>query len=421
MDDQASQPRKFHVLASAYACKPGEGADANLAWQWATGLARAGHEVHVLTRTANRAAIEARLALQPQHGLSFAYTDLPAWLSRLNRRLSYHLWQLPAFFAARRLCRNDTFDIIHDLNFGRFHDPSCLAFLGRPFVLGPVGGGEQAPERMRSSFSLYGLVQDKLRALVNWMVRVDPLMTAVYERSAVTLCKTDETRRSIPERFRGKCLVRPEGGADGPDSLPRRSARGNGRFQVLYVGRLLHWKGLHLGLEAFARLRQRHPEAQLTVIGDGPEEARLHVQAEQLGIADAVAWRPWTDRKLVTEAYGLHHALLFPSLHDAGGKVLLEALSRGLPVVCLDAGDPGRLVDSCSGFRVKAAGAEQAVEGMADALARLAKDKELSRRMSEGAWRRARRDFSWATQIERMEELYRDVCGLPGTRTLALR
>jgi glycosyltransferase involved in cell wall biosynthesis len=409
-----ARPR-LRVLLSAYACEPSKGSEPGIGWNWALGLARAGHEVWVLTRANNRAAIEQALAAAPESDLRsklhFIYYDLPAWARWWKRgargvRTYYLLWQWGAYRRARRLCRETRLDLVHHLTFGVFRHPSFMGLLGLPFVFGPVGGGETAPRALRGSFPLRGVLADFARDLANWLVRVDPLMASVYRRAAVTLCKTAETLNRIPGKYRGKCRVHLEVGTrEDAHPLPRRHAP-HERFRVLYVGRLIYWKGLHLGMMAFARLLERHPEAHLTVVGSGPDESWLHALAQRLGIDAQVTWMRWLERDAVLQVYPRHDVFLYPSLHDSSGNAVLEALTAGLPVVCLHLGGPGELVDGSCGVRVFAGKSAQVVRGLCRALTALADEPRLLQRMSDSAMRRARTHYSWRRQIERMEALY---------------
>jgi glycosyltransferase involved in cell wall biosynthesis len=161
---------------------------------------------------------------------------------------------------------------------------------------------------------------------------------------------------------------------------------------------------------AFARLREAQPRATMTVIGSGPDEAWLRAIAHRHGLEDAVHWSPRVPQPQVMRAYLQHDVLLFPSLHDSSGNVVLEALSRGLPVVCVDAGGPAVLVDDACGFCVPAGEPAQVIEALARALAALASDRTLARRMGAAAVQRAQSHFSWPRQIARMEQLYRLAC-----------
>ena len=140
----------LRILMSAYACEPHRGSEPGIGWHWATRLARTGHHVWVLTRANNRAAIEGVLEREPGAESALRYYDLPEWVCRWKNRagllrLYYLLWQWGAYGVAQRLCREDRFDLVHHITFGVFRLPSFMAFLGLPFVFGPVGGGESAP------------------------------------------------------------------------------------------------------------------------------------------------------------------------------------------------------------------------------------------------------------------------------------
>jgi glycosyltransferase involved in cell wall biosynthesis len=419
---QPAGKRRLRILLSAYACEPDKGSEPGVGWHWALGLARAGHDVWVITRANNAGAIEHALGTQRGANLQFVYYDLPRWLRGWKRgargvRTYYVLWQWGAYRLARRLCRDVRFDVVHHITFGVFRHPSFMAFLGVPFVFGPVGGGEAAPRALRATFPLRGRVIDRARDVANWMVRIDPLMAAVYRRSAAILCKTGETRDAIPARYRDKCRLQLELGIDDPDGRrgphPPRAA---GRFRILYVGRLVYLKGVHLGLAALARLRKTHPEATLTIIGSGPDEAWLRREARRLGVDDAVTWVPWLERAAVMRAYAGHDAFLFPSLHDSSGNAVLEALSSGLPVVCIAAGGPAVLADPSCAFLVPPGTPGETVNALADALARLADDTVLARSMVDAAVRRARQDFSWDRQVARMEQLYHAALPAPAAQ-----
>jgi len=254
---------------------------------------------------------------------------------------------------------------------------------------------------------LRGHAMDLARDAANWLVNIDPMMASVYRRAAVTLCKTAETLQRIPRRYRDKCRVCLEVGTRGDAPVPpRERSPMEDRFRVLYVGRLVYWKGLHLGLEAFAKLIERHPEAHFTVIGSGPQESWLRAYARRLGIAGSITWIPWMERDAVLQAYPRHDVFLYPSLHDSSGNVVLEALAGGLPVVCLRLGGPGELVNDTCGIRVRAGDSAQVVPSLARALGALADEPRLRQRMSEEAMRRARGQYSWSRQIQRIEALY---------------
>ena len=110
------------------------------------------------------------------------------------------------------------------------------------------------------------------------------------------------------------------------------------------ASRLAPWKGVDHLLRTFAVLHARMPEARLVIAGDGPERARLHALAGELGIAGGVTWLGDVDRTRVRE--WMHRASVFVLLSEYEGlsHVLLEAMAEGLPVVASAAGGNVELI-----------------------------------------------------------------------------
>ncbi len=107
--------------------------------------------------------------------------------------------------------------------------------------------------------------------------------------------------------------------------------------QILCVGRLLPNKNVDLVIQALARLRGQGRQLRLTVIGQGPERARLEDLAEDLGLADAVEFlEPLPTRAEILSAMAGAQVLAFPSVREGFGMVALEALACGVPVVTSD-------------------------------------------------------------------------------------
>ncbi|MBC8099306.1 MAG: glycosyltransferase family 4 protein [Armatimonadetes bacterium] len=134
--------------------------------------------------------------------------------------------------------------------------------------------------------------------------------------------------------YRGKLAVIPQFGTD-PDLFQPLSARPDRPFTIGYIGRLVSEKGVHLLLEAAAALPG---EWQLRIVGGGPQRATLAAQAAQLGITQRIVW---VGQVASTEMPAQMHtldALVLPSLtrphwKEQFGRVLVEAMSSGVPVI----------------------------------------------------------------------------------------
>ncbi len=395
------------ILLSAFACEPNAGSEPGIGWHWAIELARVGHEVWVLTAARHRRVIEEELALRPCIDLQFHYYEFPIWFTSTKKgvraiHLHYLIWQWRASRLARRLHKEIGFDRVHHITYGSIRHPSFMGNLGVPFIFGPVGGGERAPWRLRRGTGWRGLAWDAVRDVSNSLVRFDPLMRRTFRQAEAIYVTTHESRAAVPRRWRSNTQVQLAIGID--RALPETESstrRTSGSLRVLYVGQFLYWKGMHLGLTAFSQLNERFPAATLTIVGSGADEKRWRRMGRSLGVDRSIAWLPWTDHSELARIYVRHDVLLFPSLHDSGGSVVLEAMAHGLPVVCLDLGGPAVTVDGTCGRAIQTKGKTKAqVErDLTEALAELHEDPALLERLSLGAQRRVRA-FSWSNQVE---------------------
>lgn len=400
------------VLLSAYVCEPGKGSEPGVGWAWAVEVASLGHEVWVLTRVESKSSVQAELAQNPSlPPLHFIYYDLPLWMTRIikGRRsymIYYRLWQYGAYRFAKRLHAMQRFDLVHHITVGAVRRPSFMGGLGIPFLIGPLGGGERAPFRLRQGYGPRGWIVDLLRDGSNLLIRLDPTMRLTFQQAATIYVRTPRSLRVLPKRFRPKARVELGMGAT-VSSSPRSGVSAISHpqeFRILFIGRFVHWKGIHLALRAFARLRETISDAQFTIVGRGPELRRLERLADRLGISSAVSWiTAWISEERLREIYREHNVMLFPSLHESGGSVVLEAMAHGLPVVCLDLGGPGQLVNNSCG-RVVATGrrsVDEVVKALSEAVAEIAENPPLHTRLAEGAVARAV-DFEWSRVIRRV-------------------
>ena len=403
------------VVLSAFSCAPNQGSEPGLGWGWAVEVARLGHEVLVLTSSERREAIEAELAsgrLPPT--LRFEYF-LPAWLARLQRKglalgyesLTWHtvhlLWQFLVYGHVRRQLADQRFELVHHITFSGIRHPTLLGRLGLPLVLGPLGGGERAPLALRRSLGWRGWLLEAVRDVHTFLIRFDPITRRACRDAEVIYVKTEQTRTALPRRFRDKAVVQMEIGTKDA-AMPARPTRApDGPLRLLYAGRFLYWKGMHLGLRALAELRARGVDARLTMLGGGPDEQAWRALANRLGLGSAVRWVARIEHSRMAEMYGSHDVVLFPSLHDSSGNVVLEALFHGLPVVCLDLGGPAVIATESCGRIVPTAGRSEAqvVGGLADALEELARSEPLLDELSRGAQARAE-TFRWPTLVRRV-------------------
>ncbi len=417
------------ILMSAFSCGPGRGSDPGIGWNMALETARLGHEVVVLTQTEFQAEIERELASgKLPANLSFEIF-IPVWLERLRdaglrcglASSTWHmvsvLWQICALFHARRRYQSTDFDLVHHVSLSGIRYPTLLTRLGPPTVIGPLGGGERAPMALRRTLPWKDWCLDLLRDVHNWSLRVDPMTRSAFRDAELIVLRTEESLVAVPPRYRHKVHINVGMGLAEIADI-EATPRGTGEpFRLIYAGRLLSWKGVHLAIRALAHALAQGADATLTVVGDGPARRGLEQLAGDLGIADRVCWRGEVPRQQLLAMYAGHHAFLFPSLHDAGGTVVLEAWAHALPVICLALGGPGKMVNNACGrvVPVMRRSESDCVAMLGAEILTLAANEDLRLTLSRGAIARCL-EFSWprivaALYTEIDHRLQRDEAG----------
>ncbi len=400
------------VLLSAYSCEPHKGSERGVGWNVACEVAKH-HEVWVLTRPdESQAAIESELQSNPIPNLHFIYFTLPFWKDSLRwgqsgaMQLHYYLWQIQAYFVAHRLHQEISFDIAHHVTFVRYATPSFLCFLPIPFVWGPVGGGESTPAPFWKDFSLKSKLYETLRAVWRLVGECDPFTRMTARRSAIALATTQDTAHRMHKM--GAHQVQVESALFfleqqlwefEPTTLPVHTP-----VRFISIARLLHWKGLHLSLPAFAAAQLA--DAEYWILGEGPELENLQALSRRLGINAQVKFFGHLDRDQVLDKLKQSSVLVHPSLHDSGGWVCLEAMAAQRPVICLDIGGPAQQVTAATGIKVSAINPEQSIQEITQAMIKLANSRNLLDRMGEAGHHHIQKLYSWESKGQQFSDLY---------------
>ena len=405
----------MRVLISAYACEPDKGSEPGVGWNWTRQIARF-HDVWVITRANNRESIDHALAQAPIPNVRWVYFDLPRWSrfwkkGRRGVHLYYYLWQVGAYFVGKRLHKEMGFNLVHHVTFGNYWLPSFLVFLRAPFVWGPLGGGESAPRVFYNTFSFRSQVYERSRDILRWIAERDPFISLNAKKAKRILAKARETADRLRLLGSNNVELFSESGITEEEfaNLNILPLRNIAPFRVVSIGNLLHLKGFHLGLMAFARFQQEVPDSEYWFIGDGPERRNLQRLAQRFGLATKVRFWGNLARQDVLEKLLLCDVLVHPSLHDSGGWVCLETMAAARPVICLDLGGPALQVTNETGFKVPAISPEQVVKDFAHALLHLAQDPELRIRMGKAGRERVMDYFDWDQKGEWIREIYDQV------------
>jgi glycosyltransferase involved in cell wall biosynthesis len=184
------------------------------------------------------------------------------------------------------------------------------------------------------------------------------------------------------------------------------SARDWSTAQILSVGRLVHQKGLDLGLRALAQLQDLKWE--WSIAGDGPQVQSLLGLARELGVGDRVTFPGWQSRQDLAKWYHRSTLFLFPSRHEGMPNAVLEAMASGLPVVATRiAGNEELVVDGFTGRLVN----PEDVPSLRDGLREMLTDVQAREQMGRAARTRVEMEYSWMNTARQYAELLERITG----------
>ena len=172
---------------------------------------------------------------------------------------------------------------------------------------------------------------------------------------------------------------------------------------LLCVARLAAEKGVEVFLNACAMLRTEGVSPHILFVGEGTLRKKLQSLTQELGLSECVQWLGYQSAPGVwMRAADL---LVLPSAEEPFGLVLLEAMSRGVPVIAAAAGGPLEIVDATCGLLFKPGDGRD----LAAKIHQLLADPHELRQLGEGARTRWKTSFEVGTMVIKMREAYRAV------------
>jgi colanic acid/amylovoran biosynthesis glycosyltransferase len=180
-------------------------------------------------------------------------------------------------------------------------------------------------------------------------------------------------------------------------------------WRFVQAGRLIEKKGLPVTLRAFAVFQGQHPNAKLTIAGEGPLLGQLQNLARELNVEGNVSFTGFISQKQLREIYYASHIFLHPSQTGRDGNQegipnsMLEAMASGLPVFATEHGGIPEVIEN-GAFGVLVP--ERHHEKLAAALLDAAKDPDFLSRMARRGAEIVRKNFDLRAQAQRLENIY---------------
>lgn len=291
--------------------------------------------------------------------------------------------------------------------------PRCRA-AGVPFILGPLNGGVPWPKQ----FDRERRREREWLSYIRNGYKLLPGRKATLAATSRIIVGSRHTESEIPAAHRGKTLYLPENAID-PERFSAQARPGaqDGPLRVVFVGRLVPYKGADMLIDAVAPF-VRDGQVAVDIVGDGPMRAALETQVRfaRLGLNDpedarrgGVVFHGWLDHRKVQDVLAGGDLFGFPSIREFGGGAVLEAMAVGLPPLVVDYAGPGELVDPGTGFAVPIGTRADIIAALRAQIGAILADRSLLAKKGQAARDKVRAAFTWQAKAQAIRRVYAQV------------
>lgn len=406
----------MNILASVYACSPYDGSERAVGWNWLCELDKF-HKIWALTSHRYKDDIEDYKSKHSEalQNTTFVYVEVPHWISFWHvgyggERIYYMLWQRQALKIARNLINKVHFDLVHHITYVTCVLPTYMHKLGLPFLYGPVSGGENTPAIIGYPMSVKNKLVEGIRTASQVLFKSTPNFSKTMRNSSLILATTEETKSLIPVKYHKKVSIFQSIGLTEDIFYPEPQIKLNETCKILIAGRMIYWKGYELAILSFIKALEQGCKAELTVLGNTDDGSIDHKECLRSlcgqYLDKEIKFVSRVDHDKMKGFYDEFDVLLNCSLRDSGCFVVMEGMSRGLPVICVNTGGPRVNTTDEIAIKVKPDTLYKMITNTANAIDLLAGDKKLREKMGAAARKHALSNFTMSKRIDKMNEFY---------------
>lgn len=392
---------------------PNKGSEEKIGWNIPLEASKT-NEVFVLTKEEHRKAISEYVSENKIDNIKFYFCDIPAVYKKMFKGIAYSMrlnfWHKNAYSLAKEICHAENIEIVHQITPIEFRSIGQYAEIPNiKFICGPLGGGEFLPDGLRS-YAKGNLFVECMREKLNKSALKKYKKAKKLSRCSYIMFANRETKEYLSELTDGipqKLFF--DNGIEEKEFSDKSSSTDGKTMIFLVAGRLAYRKGHAFLFDALERLPDGL-DYQVRIVGDGPEREKIQKRCQNSKISDKVIFTgriPFSDME---KEYQNADVFIMPSIRETTGAVLLEAMSKGLPVITIDKFGGPVLFDSDSGWLYFGENREEFIKNLSDAIVECVKKPELVRSRGELAREKAKQHL-WENKIEVYNAVYKEVTG----------
>lgn len=379
--------------------------------------------VHLVTHQRNQAALDkviekVNVTYIPESSFTKPYYKIVSKVTSIGRinwplrnTLTYPIYEefnQKVYQQFKIAVEQGEYDLVHVITpmMPRYPVKLIQACKETPFILGPVNGGVPFPNGFKKVARQESAQFNFLRTLGRYLI---PNYIKIYKQADYILAGSSYTLKLLKRLFQipDNCIqIFYENGISEEFLLDGQKSKSNNNINLLFVGRLVPYKGADMLIEAVNKIEEAIKDRiTVTIVGDGSERKKLEQKVEALNVKSIVTFTGWVTQEETKAYYQESDIFCFPSVREFGGAVVLEAMACGLPCIVVNNGGIGEYVTEETGYKIDPHSRSYVVEQLTVKIKELIHNPELREQMSLKAVERAK-GFTWQNKGKAIVELY---------------
>ncbi len=403
----------MRILYIAQSCDPYNGSEDQIGWQIPWEAAK-NHQVFVITRPEKREPIEHFLNSNEKRNISVYYVDVPSLYKKMFKGsfMSVRLlrWNKNVFPLVKDICKKERIEIVHQITPVEFRSIGDYGRIpGIKYVCGPIAGGQWIDPSLLCYIRGRYRIVEWLRTKINQVFKRFLVMDGRMKRCDWMLLANRETCQFLgADAFGAHTSFLADVGIDSSVLSQQCHAEdSHSEVRFLVPARLVYLKGHDFLLDVLEQLPQELNYV-CRIVGGGPLLHHLRQRCESPGLKGRVQLAGPVNYTDMEQEYLWADALLFPSLREATGTVILEAMAHAVPVITVNRFGAAILLDKNSAWFFDGDSAEAYQKSLKQILVNCIQNPETFQEKGKAARRKAI-SCTWEERIKIYQKIYSDL------------
>ena len=408
------------ILVLAYMISPYRGSEYSVAWNYVKYMSQ-DHELVVLYGTSDEHLGDMQSMeewLQHNHMQNVRFIGvtpnrLSNLLNLLNRcnilvytfYLAYRLWHRQVYSTAKKLVKNEHFDLIHYVGPIGYREPGYLWKLPLPYVWGPIGGFNNVPAKMMKALPIAGKFKLGFRSVLNTIqMYTNRRISNAIKRTDILMTCSSVNQNAVYRIYGRDSICVPENciielyGLVNPEKFKEK------KMKLVWIGRVDANKALNILIEALIKLPDK-TSVELHVVGEGPLRESLMQYCQNSKLVNVIKWHGRISRQEVLQVLRTSHFHVVTSVSEGNPTTIWEAMSVGVPTITVDHCGMHDVICEHCGIKIPVTCYGEIVYKLSKAINELITNRERWKLLAEGTIE-CSLQYTWDKRRELLNSLY---------------